>query len=266
MNANAALGIGAKPVLTIKALRDTYLKRSPVDSSQLQPMDLLSLAQGYQVEILSYCLENNHYKINSADLRILGVWYAFAPHVAILYNGKPINALLTREQLQQIALYTPIAKLNPLLEPLNKAMAEFEINTPVRIAHFMAQVAHESDGFNTTVEYASGEAYEWREDLGNVFSGDGRRFKGRGLIQLTGRYWYKIFGDEIGVDLISNPQLLEGADLACKSAAWFWNKHDLNILADRQDVYMITKLINGGTNGLEARLSYLERAKKVLNV
>lgn len=266
MNANAALGIGAKPVLTIKALRDTYLKRSPVDSSQLQPMDLLSLAQDYQVEILSYSLKDNHYKINSADLRIWGVWYAFAPHVAILYNGKPINALLTREQLQQIALYTPIAKLNPLLEPLNKAMAEFEINTPVRIAHFMAQVAHESDGFNTTVEYASGDAYEWREDLGNVFSGDGRRFRGRGLIQVTGRATYKECGDALGVDLISNPELLATPELACRSAGWFWFTRELNAIADRQDPYMITRLINGSTNGLEDRLNYLQRAKKVLNV
>lgn len=262
---NAVIGIG-KPVITIKALRDTYLKRSPVDSSQQLPMDLLSLQKDYQVEILAYNLEGNHYKILSADLRAIGYWYVFAPHVEILVNGKAAKLLLTKEQLYQIALYTPIDKLDPLLKPLNDAMAEFQINTPLRIAHFIAQVAHESDGFNTTVEYASGEAYEWREDLGNTQAGDGRRFRGRGLIQITGRTNTKDCGDALGVDLISNPELLAEPELACRSAGWFWHTRELNAYADRDDPHRITRIINGSTNGLADRLSYLSRAKQVLGV
>ncbi len=262
---NAALGIG-KPVITIKALRDTYFKRSPVDSSQQLPMDLRSLEKDYQVEILAYRLEGNHYKIVSGDLRILGDWYVFAPHAQILINGKPLTLLLTKEQLYQIALYTPIEKLDALLKPLNDAMAEYQITTPLRIAHFIAQVAHESDGFNTTVEYASGDAYEWREDLGNTQAGDGRRYLGRGLVQVTGRFNYKDCGDALGVDLISNPELLAKPELACRSAGWFWHTRELNAYADRDDPYKITRIINGSTNGLEDRLSYLSRAKQVLGV
>lgn len=149
---------------------------------------------------------------------------------------------------------------------LNAAMDEYEVNTPQRQAAFIAQVAHESGGLRYVREIASGKAYEGRADLGNTDPGDGIRFKGRGLIQITGRANYKacslaLFGDE---RLIESPVLLETPLEACRSAAWFWKSHGLNNLADQDKFITITKRINGGTNGLAEREAYYSRAKEVL--
>ncbi|WP_212590530.1 glycoside hydrolase family 19 protein [Williamwhitmania taraxaci] len=142
-------------------------------------------------------------------------------------------------------------------------MANFEISTPLRIRHFIAQLAHESGSFQYVREIASGNAYEGRKDLGNVNAGDGVKFKGRGLIQITGRANYEkcslaLFGDR---RLLDNPELLELPDNAVKSAAWFWQSHGLNALADKDDIRAITKRINGGYNGLVDRMAFYDIAK-----
>jgi putative chitinase len=144
-------------------------------------------------------------------------------------------------------------------------MAEFDISANVeRETHFLAQVAHESGGFNYVRELASGDAYEGRADLGNTEPGDGVRFKGRGLIQITGKANYAACGDALGVDLLLTPELLERPDLAARSAGWYWDSRHLNELADRGDARAITKKINGGLNGYQDRLSYLEIAQRRL--
>jgi putative chitinase len=145
-------------------------------------------------------------------------------------------------------------------------MVEFEINTRLRQAHFLAQIAHESDRFRALEEYASGEEYEGRDDLGNTQWGDGVRFKGRGLIQITGRANYRNCGEGLGVDLIDNPERLADPDLACRSAGWFWQTNKLNPDADRDDVETITRVINGGLNGFDDRVYLLAVAKSVLSV
>ncbi|WP_375629090.1 MULTISPECIES: glycoside hydrolase family 19 protein [unclassified Bartonella] len=155
---------------------------------------------------------------------------------------------------------------------LPKALSYGALTTPLRIAHFLSQCAHESDGFFTLREYASGCAYEGRRDLGNVNPGDGVRFKGRGLIQLTGRNNYRRFTrfwrlvDEQAVDCEAFPQELEKFPAALWSAVWFWQMKGLNRLADQDDYLGITKAINGGRNGLVQRLTYLNRAKKLLEL
>jgi putative chitinase len=174
------------------------------------------------------------------------------------------SSLITQEQLSAIAPYSRRDRLEKLLPHLNNTMQRYAITTPLRQAHFLAQLGHESDGFNTNEEYASGADYEGRRDLGNTQAGDGVRFKGRGLIQVTGRANYIDCGRALGVDLISNPQRLADFDLACLSAGWYWDTRKLNGHADRDDVLTITKIINGGTNGLADRQSYLARAKRVL--
>jgi putative chitinase len=174
------------------------------------------------------------------------------------------SGLITQEQLSAIAPYSRRDRLERLLPHLNKTMQRYAITTPLRKAHFLAQLGHESDGFNTNEEYASGADYEGRRDLGNTQSGDGVRFKGRGLIQVTGRANYADCGRALGVDLINNPQRLGDFDLACLSAGWYWDTRKLNNHADRDDILTITKIINGGTNGLADRESYLARAKRVL--
>lgn len=153
-------------------------------------------------------------------------------------------------------------------KPLEDACIQFGIETALQKAHFLAQVAHESDGFRTATEYASGRAYEGRADLGNVQRGDGVRFKGRGLIQLTGRENYATFSHAMGQgDLfVRSPELVAQLPWAVWAASWFWKRKGLNALADRDDVVEVTKRINGGTNGLEDRKRRLARAKKLFGL
>ncbi len=151
---------------------------------------------------------------------------------------------------------------------IEDAMAEFGIDTPERQAAFLAQIGHESGGLHWSSEIwgptPAQARYEGRSDLGNTEPGDGFRFKGRGLIQTTGRANYESTGDALGVDLISDPVQLAQPELAARSAAWFWQEHGLNELADVGDYRRITLRINGGTNGMDDRLSRWEKAKEVL--
>lgn len=144
--------------------------------------------------------------------------------------------------------------------------AKYAINTKLRQAHFIAQCAHESAGLLTTREYASGREYEGRRDLGNTHAGDGVTFKGRGLIQLTGRANYARYGEKLGVNLVANPGLAEQFPWAVLTAGQYWADHELNEIADKDDVLRITKRVNGGTNGLEGRKVYLAKAKKALGI
>ncbi len=137
----------------------------------------------------------------------------------------------------------------------------FEINTSKRENCFLAQVALESGEFRYLKELASGEEYEGRLDLGNIEAGDGVKFKGRGLIQLTGRANYAKISADLEVDFIDNPALLETPEYASISACWFWNSHKLNDLADQDLFIAITRRINGGTNGLVQRQAYWAKAK-----
>jgi putative chitinase len=138
------------------------------------------------------------------------------------------------------------------------------LTTALRQAHFLAQIAHESAGMLTTVEYASGAAYEGRKDLGNTQRGDGVRFKGRGLIQLTGRANYMAYGFELGLDLVGKPELAAQFPAAALTAALYWRKRGINAPADRDDIEAVTRKINGGTNGLADRRAYLAVAKRAL--
>lgn len=170
---------------------------------------------------------------------------------------------MTAEELRQIMPFAGI-RIERFLEPLNQAMEEFAIDTPTRQAAFIAQIAHESGSLRYVKEIASGEAYEGRQDLGNTQEGDGVRFKGRGLIQVTGRTNYAACGKALGLDLLAHPEILEEPVNACRSAAWFWKYRGLNELADVGNFRKITRIINGGMNGWPDRLAFYERAKEVL--
>lgn len=152
---------------------------------------------------------------------------------------------------------------------LQQVMANRHIDTPLRQAHFLAQVGHESGEFRFRAEIANGEAYQGRVDLGNLQPGDGRRFKGRGLIQLTGRANYGEYGRAIGreAELLATPELVEtDPDLCVDVAGWFWAKKNLNNLADVDDLTSLTKRVNGGLNGIDDRRRLLLRAKALLGV
>ena len=155
-------------------------------------------------------------------------------------------------------------------QPLTAAMAEFDINTLARQAAFLAQIGHESGRLVYVRELwgptDAQRRYEGRADLGNTEPGDGFRYRGRGLIQVTGRANYALVGKALGLDLIANPALLESPANASRSAAWFWHEHGCNELADDGQFLAITRRINGGFNGHADRARLWERVRGVLGV
>lgn len=151
-------------------------------------------------------------------------------------------------------------------EPLTRTFAEFGINTPKRQAAFLANIAHESASLKYVLEIASGDAYEGRKDLGNTQPGDGRRFKGRGLPQITGRDNYLACGLALGLDLITHPELLEQPLPAARSAGWFWKVKNLAPLADADKFGSLRKIWNGGYNGLDDCIIHWLGMRKILGL
>ncbi len=196
---------------------------------------------------------------------------------------------MNSEQLQKLGI-------DPKwLEPLNKTFEKYEINTPTRQAAFIGQCGHESANFKTleenlnysakglmatwpsrfpTIEIATqfernpekiaNKVYGGRADLGNTEDGDGWRFHGRGLIQLTGRSNYTVCGLALDKPFAELPELVLEPENAVLSAGWFWNKRGLNALADTEDWTTMTRRINGGTIGLQDRINKIHKAMDIL--
>ena len=172
--------------------------------------------------------------------------------------------------VQQLLLILPNAGsvAGVYVPVLNTAMNRFQIVGANRVAAFIAQIGHESGQLKYVKEIwgptVAQTRYEGRADLGNTQSGDGSKYRGRGLIQITGRVNYKACGEALGLDLINQPELLEKPQHACMSAAWFWATKGLSTLADEGKFETITRRINGGLNGLADRQMLYTRALKVL--
>jgi putative chitinase len=238
----------------------TAIKKYPKQSSELLLQDKKTVLPGAQYSS-PFIKEdiNGHLKI------ILNgePWFIYPPHWKISLP----QVQLSIKELQAIYPFTPLVTLQKALPSLQEGMDKFQISfNEQRIATFLAQIGHESGGLRYTVELASGQAYEWRKDLGNINLGDGARFKGRGWIQLTGRHNYRQAGKAIGIDLESNPNLAADDRYLGLLAAWFWNSRNLNFWADKGDFEKITRLINGGLNGYVDRINYWQRAKKALGI
>lgn len=190
--------------------------------------------------------------------------------------------------LQQVLKATMCSKsyAEKFLQAIIDTCDKYEINTPARQLCFLAQVGHESGGLFYTEELASGKAYEGRKDLGNTKPGDGVRYKGRGIIQITGRANYTALSKDLGVDFVNNPSLLGGKNVkscspeqlryAALSAGWFWNRTKLNQYADKIDISKpiesepnlqafkdMTRKINGGYNGLQDRVARFKAGQKI---
>ncbi|MGZ3457049.1 MAG: peptidoglycan-binding protein [Archangium sp.] len=191
-------------------------------------------------------------------------WNALGIHVEGEPPEVPITPGLTVQRLRELMPRLPAARADECLPYLDAAMAEADILTPQREAAFLAQLAYESGELRYFEELSSGEQYEGREDLGNVEPGDGRRYKGRGPIQLTGRANYRAAGRALGLDLEAHPTRAGDVDVAFRVAGWFWTSRGLNALADAGDFREITRRINGGYNGLEQREAYHRRALELL--
>lgn len=177
---------------------------------------------------------------------------------------KAVPTELSAALLQAVMPDATAAAVSRYCQGLISGMAANAINTPLRMAHFLAQLGHESGDLCYSEEIASGAAYEGRADLGNTQPGDGPRFKGRGLIQVTGRFNYTAYGKHKGRDFITptNYNLIAtDPELAVDVSCWFWIEHGLNTLADSDNARAITKIINGGLNGFPDRQARLARAK-----
>ncbi|MFW0788040.1 glycoside hydrolase family 19 protein [Gordonia sp. CPCC 205333] len=175
---------------------------------------------------------------------------------------------LTVEELKAIVPELTDDDAKATIEPLNRAMKDGEINTPLRQAAFLSQLAVESDRWRTTEEYANGDAYEGRGDLGNEWPGDGPRFKGRGYIQVTGRENYTQMSGDLGVDFVSDPELAADPKYAYPVSVWYWNSRGINSAADGGDIDLVSQLVNGGEYGkahnIDERVAYFDRGKRVL--
>ena len=159
--------------------------------------------------------------------------------------------------------------IQALCPVIMQVMADRDIDNPLRCVHFLAQIGHESGELRFREEIASGQSYEGRKDLGNNQPGDGRKFKGRGLIQLTGRANYTEYGRAIKreSEILNTPDIVASDDYMCVDVAgWFWDKRGLSALADADEFTAITKKINGGLNGFDDRERLLVRAKALLGV
>ena len=174
---------------------------------------------------------------------------------------------ITEQQLQSI-MPNARRQAGVFVPVLNTAMQRYQIVGRKRVAAFIAQLGHESGQLRYVREIwgptPAQAKYEGRADLGNTQPGDGSKYRGRGLIQITGRANYAACGEALGLDLITQPELLELPQYAAMSAAWFWKQNGLNDLADRDQFNTITRRINGGLNGLQDRLEIWSRARAVL--
>ena len=167
------------------------------------------------------------------------------------------------------SLGIPLARADKWALPITRAMLRFGIDTPARQAAFLAQIGHESAGLRHVREIwgptPAQLRYEGRKDLGNTVAGDGKRFMGRGLIQITGRHNYAQAGRALELPLLQAPELLEQPQNAAHSAGWYWSSRNLNRFADSGDFRGLTRAINGGYNGMDDRLRLWDMAKAALS-
>lgn len=180
----------------------------------------------------------------------------------IKYLLESLNPLITEKQAETI-FNTQISIIQ--LRDLNSCLTRFSINTPPRMRHFLSQVAHESGGLRYLKEIATGDAYEWRRDLGNNQPGDGRKFKGGGALQVTGRANYQAL-----CNYLNDPRIMEGCNYVAynvpfTSSGHWWMRNSMNSLCDLgATVEQITRRVNGGLNGLSDRKFYYAIALRVI--
>lgn len=186
------------------------------------------------------------------------------------YDIGPIDGVAGPKTYAALFQYVAGRKLGATAQALGRgANSHFGdvINTPLRLAHFIAQGAHETGGFIFFKELGGPsyfKKYDGRKDLGNIQPGDGARFAGRGMFQLTGRANYNQASKETGIDFLAKPELASDPELSVLLAVNYWRGRNINPKADADDLEGVTRKINGGVNGLADRAKYLARAKAIL--
>lgn len=240
-----------------KILQPTFAKQSTISASSLATEFKLPFQAGETIEYESWQpWAANHVSVKLPEKKHgFQTWLFFDPHIE--FPDEP-KELISLNQAQAVFGRSPT---DSQLDDLNACLRRFRINTVPRMRHFMSQIAHESGGLQWLKELASGSDYEWRSDLGNVQPGDGPRFKGAGVIQLTGRANYQAFAHFIG-----DANIMLGVDYVASvypftSAGFWWHNNYMNDLCDRgATVEQVTRRVNGGLNGLSDRLYYYEKA------
>jgi predicted chitinase len=246
--------IKEKLMQKITATLETKLKKKPICSSELQPNEMIDVPVGkcYGVDEIEPA-DGGHSKVILADDS--GTFYVFNQHWDGLY-------VISKQQAD--AIFGSDVAIN-LLRDLNQCLTRYQITTIARMRHFLSQIAHESGGLQWLEELDDGSYLEGREDLGNVNPGDGPRFKGAGVIQLTGRSNYEAFAK-----LIGDSRIMEGCAYVAQtypftSAGFWWHNNDMNALCDEgATVEDVTLRVNGGTNGLCDRQRYYDKASEYL--
>lgn len=230
------------------------------------PLENLLVCDGiYGLKTLSaiQSFEKSKFGERSEDSRI-------APRDQTLVSlCQALPATVDRTFLGLLYLAADESNIGEFSDSIIDCMNHYQINTPLLQAHFLAQIGHESGELRFREEIASGRAYEDRRDLGNTQPGDGRLFKGRGLIQLTGRANYAEYQrlNRFGSQVLDDPEMVAtDPNLCVDVAGWFWDSRKLNILAARDDLEQVTRRINGGLNGLEHRRNLLLRAKTMFGI
>ncbi len=281
------------PKKYLKVVKDVNIRQGqPSTTAPIVSKALAGQTIAYTDTVIGENVQGNTtwYKTPEGD-------YVWSGNVTIL-STTPTPIGYTPITSAQLAAIVPIpsAKLTDFTTSLNAAMQEFSITTPLCQAAFIAQTAHESIGYSAFLEnlnysatalvntwptrftpdtaalYAhqpqkiANHVYSNRNGNGDEASGDGWRYRGRGIIQITFKDNYRACGTALNLDLITSPELLEQSLHAFRSGAWFWNSRNLNALADQGDFVGVTKRINGGTNGLQDRTRYYLLAKGVLGV
>jgi putative chitinase len=255
--------------MEIKATHKTWLKKRAAQSHDLSDIEKKLVTRDTVYPVDSYEeVDGGHYLVKLGFES--GSWYIWGEHWFLpwedqdetiepqyVFSADELKAIMPNAQDTDIATY---------LEPINRCLNDFDILTTKRAAAFVAQVAHESGSLRYKEEIADGSAYEGRQDLGNIFPGDGKRYKGRGLIQLTGRYNYRTAGKAMNLPLEDYPeQVVKDPVINAAVAGWYWQSRNISAAADEEDFERVTRLVNGGLNGYPDRVAYWERAKKVLN-
>lgn len=264
----------------------------------LKAITLKTIVVGEIIPFVGWVTDGENFQGNTKWFKTEDRNYFWSGNVEVVTKSAVANkkegSFITADQLCGIIKSLKLSKASGLIEPLNKAMLEFLINTPLRQAAFIAQTAHESAGYSAFIENLNYSmeglmktwpkrfdqnkakqcsrqpqeiancAYSNRMGNGDEASGDGWKYRGRGIIQITGKNNYTNCGLGLKLDLVNSPELLEQPLNAFRSGAWFWNSKNLNPLADKGDLLTITKLINGGVNGLNERTQYYNLAKSIL--
>jgi putative chitinase len=175
----------------------------------------------------------------------------------------------TKTLLDRIAMRDTGTKGTGIAAGLDTYCPQYSINSPLRLAHFLAQACHETGGFKWLKEIwgptPAQKRYEGRQDLGNIRPGDGRLYCGRGIFQLTGRANYARIGAALALPLEVEPELAADPQISVKIACHYWMTHSINQPADADNIELVTRLINGGQNGLADRKACLARAKELLH-